>query len=377
MSADSGDRGFELLANLRQLERRLRRLKAEWRTFRDEPSEASLEVVRGQVERLWGEVRSLYTDLGAPEDASPLPPFSLETSSEAASRPAAREVVQASRELDTWIWQATRGWKEVIEHPGPDRLLALSRILDRSATRAGTLIRALGGSPTAVGVSPTRLPKVQAGSAGERVETGARELEALMWRIQADWQHFRSAPTVERIRLLQEELTEAASCAETLRQGARVTGETSLRRSVRTGLHGADAIRFLPYRDPFTGAYNREGFDALASAELKRCRRYNRRFGLIIIRLAPADLSSLQTLVSATRAELREYDLIARYVDDQLLIGIPEGGRGPTRRVASRILKAMRRSGEAAAFRSLAYATMPEDGSTLSGLMDAAKARQS
>ena len=35
-----------------------------------------------------------------------------------------------------------------------------------------------------------------------------------MWRLQADWHHVRRAPTVERIRVLQSELGEAAALLE-------------------------------------------------------------------------------------------------------------------------------------------------------------------
>jgi len=141
------------------------------------------------------------------------------------------------------------------------------------------------------------------------------------------------------------------------------------------GRHLTDGVRFLPYRDPFTGVYNREGFDALAEAELKRCRRYDRGFGLLVLEISPPDLAGLQRAVATARAELREYDLIARYVDDLVFIGVPEGGGGATRRVASRVLKALRAGGMGTWFRQLSYAILPDDGSTLSGLIHTARER--
>ena len=79
--------------------------------------------------------------------------------------------------------------------------------------------------------------------------------------------------------------------------------------------------------------------------------------------------------VATARAELREYDLIARYVDDLVFIGVPEGGGGATRRVASRVLKALRAGDMGPWFRQLSYAILPEDGSTLSGLIRTARER--
>lgn len=371
MSSDTPDRGYGLLSSLRNLEKRLRRLRSTWKSFRDDPSPEALAALQVQADSVSADIRQLSRGLAASFKSCDTNEL---TSIHRAARPAARDVVTASREVDGLIWDGARCWKEVIESPGIPLLKRLEEILVSSAERAGTLLEALGGTGRRAGT--IRAPGIsRGGSTADRIEARSREIESLIWRIQSDWHHVRRAPTVERIGLLQDELREAAACARELRLDVGSGGTTELRRALRLGIHGADAVRFLPFRDPFTGVYNRQGFDALAGAELKRCRRYGRRFGLLVLHIAPSDLDQLRQLVAAARGELREYDLVGRYVEDQLVIGIPEGGRGATRRVASRVLKEMRRPGGGRPVAGLGYATLPEDGATLSGLYETALRR--
>ncbi len=368
------EEGFALLAGLRRIERRMRRVRREWRSFRDDPTANTLHEVRRQARRLSHELANLANGLTG--DTGPAPSDSEygSPSAPAPDRPAARDVVRASRELETWILRASAGWKSVVDDPGEEHFGGLVNILERAADQARVLVDALGGATARSGpvLRGTNRPT---GTAAERIESAAAELEAVLWRVQSDWHHVRRAPSIERIRILEAELREAAELADGLRRDVDEAGATAFRRALRTGVQSADSVRFRPFRDPFTGAYNREGFDTLAGAELKRCRRYGRRFGLLVLEITPVDLDALRALVTAARSELREYDLLARYGGDMLVVGLPEGGSGPARRVASRILNGMRRSGAGGGFRSLAYATMPEDASTLSGLLEAARSR--
>ena len=233
---------------------------------------------------------------------------------------------------------------------------------------------ALGGAVirTAGGLSA---PGVRGTAPEESIERLSSELEGMLWKIQADWQYMRKGPTPDRLHLLMDSLRATATSSSDLLEISRSVGSARFRRAIRLGRQLNEGIRFLPYRDPFTGAYNREGFDALAEAELKRCRRYGRSFGLLSFEVSPPSLPGLQRLVATVRAELREYDLVARYVDDLILIGVPEGGPGPTRRVASRVLRALRAEGMPNWLRRLSYATLPEDGATLSGLIRATRDR--
>lgn len=374
MRRSTRDAGFELLAGLRRLERRMGRAQRNWRLFREDPTPANLEDVRRQLQQLQGELADLTVALD--EDVaggSGRGPMQL-ARVEPAERPGARDVVRASRELGDWVAQASSRWKAVIDDPSEERIRHLGHVLERAADQAGVLALALGDTtdrhrPHASG---TGRP---VGSAESRIETAAAELEASLWRVQSDWHHVRQTPSLERIRILAAELRQAAAQAAGLLRDVHQAGATAFRRAAQAGARSADAVRFRPFRDPFTGTYNREGFDTLASAELKRCRRYGRRFGLLMLEITPVDLDGLRELIAIARSELRGYDLLARYSGDLLVIGLPEGGAGPARRVAARILNAIDRSGSGDAIRSLAYATMPDEASTLSGLVDAARTR--
>ncbi len=366
--------GFRLLARLRGLERQLRHLREDWRSFRDQPSPETLSDVRRRSRHFSDALEQLGVSLeradasSAPEVARPGP------GEPPRDRPAPREVVAASRDLDAKVWEAARRWKDVLDAEETEDLESLVSVLESLADRSATLIVALGGSVTASPAGQTT-SDIERGNPELTIEGLAAELEGMLWRLQADWNQVRRAPSTDRVRLLHESFRVAAEAAAGLRELRGRVGESRFRRSLRVGRQLTDGVHYLPYRDPFTGVYNREGFDELAEGELKRCRRYGRRFGLLILEISPPDLAGLQRAVATARAELREYDLIARYVDDLILIGVPEGGPGATRRVASRVLKALRAENMGPWFRRLAYATLPEDGSTLGGLIEEARTR--
>lgn len=359
--------GYKLLARLRGLEHQLHRLRRDWKSFRDNPSHDALSDLRSHSRRLSEALDDLADGL-EPTDAPTPSPTPQEPGP---VRPAPRIVVNASRDLDARIWEATRQWKGLTGGDDPAHLEGLVSTLQTCSERAGTLAMALGGPASRRSGSA----RSRRGGPEDTVDAMAAELHGMLWRLKADWQRVRSAPSSDRLRLLQEGFGAAAEVALGLRELRGRVGESRFRRSLRVGSQLTDGVRFLPWRDPFTGAYNREGFEALAGAELKRCRRYGRPFGLLMLEISAPDLMSLQRAVATVRAELREYDLVARSVDDLILIGVPEQGGGPTRRVASRVIRSLRAAGFGDWFRGLSYATLPEDGSTLSGLTDEARGR--
>lgn len=364
--------GYRLLARLRGLERQLRRLRDDWRSFRDDPSPETLSDIRLRTRRFSEALEVLAADADPRQPSDPATKWETADDGPPRGRPTPREVVSTSRDLDAKVWEAVRRWKAVVDGDEESDLDRLVSLLQGCVHRSATLIVALGGTrprrsaPRAVATRET---------VALTIEGLAAELEGMLWRLQADWQQLRRAPNLDRLRLLMESFEMAANVAARLREQREGTGESQFQRALRVGRHLSDGVSFLPYRDPFTGIYNREGFDALAGAELKRCRRYGRCFGLLVLVLCPPDLEGLQRAVATARAELREYDLVARYVDDLILIGVPEGGRGATRRVASRVLKALRAGDMGGWFQRLSYATVPEDGATLSGLFHAARDR--
>jgi len=371
--SETGD-GYRLLARLRGLERQLLRLRGEWRSFRDEPCPETLSDIRLRSRRFSEALDALALSMEHGEASNRTSEWEAGETEGARGRPAPRDVISASRDLDARIWEAARRWKGVLDGNGGADLDRLVSVLKRSGDRLGTLIIALGGTRS-TWQPPGDLSEIDSGNPGVSIEGAAAELEGMLWRLQADWQQLRRAPNVGRLRLLMESSQKAAETAANLRGLRGRVGQSRFQQALRVGRQLTDGVRFLPYRDPFTGIYNREGFDALAEAELKRCRRYGRGFGLLVLEISPPDLAGLQRAVATARAELREYDLIARYVDDLILIGVPEGGGGATRRVASRVLRALRAGDMGAWFRRLSYATLPEDGSTLSGLIHTARDR--
>ena len=366
--------GYRLLARLRGLERQLRRLRKDWRSFREAPGREALDEVRVRTQHFSAALEALAISVEQLDSSTRSADSGSADSDTFRGRPAPRDVVAASRDLDSRVWEAAQRWKGVLDGNGGADLDRLVSLLKGSVDRLGTLVIALGG--TRAGRRPPQaLTALDSANPGVSIEGTAAELEGMLWRLQADWQQVRRAPTVDRLRVLMESFQQTASTAAGLRELRGRTGQSRFQHAIRVGRQLSDGVRFLPYRDPFTGIYNREGFDALAEAELKRCRRYGRGFGLLVLEISPPDLGGLQRAVATARAELREYDLIARYVDDLILIGVPEGGGGATRRVASRVLKALRAGGMGTWFRQLSYAILPEDGSTLSGLIQTARER--
>ena len=366
--------GYRLLARLRGFERQLRRLRKDWRSFREDPGREALDEVRVRTQSFSAALEALAISVEQLDSSTRSADSGSDDSDTSRGRPEPRDVVAASRDLDARVWEAAQRWKGVLDGNGGADLDRLVSLLKGSVDRLGTLIIALGG--TRAGRRPPQaLPALDSANPEVSIEGTAAELEGMLWRLQADWQQVRRAPTVDRLRVLMESFQQTASTAAGLRELRGRTGQSRFQHAIRVGRQLSDGVRFLPYRDPFTGIYNREGFDALAEAELKRCRRYGRGFGLLVLEISPPDLGGLQRAVATARAELREYDLIARYVDDLILIGVPEGGGGATRRVASRVLKALRAGGMGTWFRQLSYAILPEDGSTLSGLIQTARER--
>lgn len=377
--------GYGLLLGLRHIERQLRRLRADWEVFRDTPSADALTEVQVRADRVRKALDKLAAAAAAPPTSRfPEPDHTAHLVAGAAfpDRPEAHAVVAASRQIDAMLWEVTRCWRELAITDidvGLERIVLLLRRLARRCpilirAAGGTLARSHGGGSGPKGGSATPA-ELSGDPSGERLESLVTEMDGRLWHLQTDWQHMRQRPAPERLHVLMETFESAATVGEELRRIVRKAGKADVRRALRVRRHTPEGAPFLPYRDPLTGAYNREGFDNLAVAELKRCRRYGRPFGLLAIRLSPPDLSGLRSAVDCIRAELREYDLLARHTDDRIVIGLPEAGPGAARRVATRVIRTLREAHMEPWFRRLSYASAPEDGATLAGLVDAAYER--
>jgi len=370
MQGDRHQHGYDLLARLRRLETRIVRLQKRWQTFRADPRPERLEEFREAfaltdraLEELAGQLEP--THRGARPGQSP-GSFRAEPGSTDA-----RAVVEAGRTLDHVLAEVNRAWGFLRREPDPTGLGGLADRLARAEAAAAILSRALRPSDR-LSAADARRPDPKRSAAGPE----AGNLDAVLSRIRDDWENLRRDPAPDRAGVLRGELAEARRLTEAL--ASRMTSPEPPDPETARYLTGVDdAVRFAPYRDAFTGLYNRQGFDALAGAELKRCRRYSRSFGLLLIETQPSDLAELRNTIGTLQSLLRGYDLISRYSDRRLVVGLPEADGAESRRIAARLLRAL--AGESpegvSAVTRLSYALMPEDGASLAALFEQAERR--
>lgn len=353
MQSNGPQKGYNLLALLRNLETRIARLDKRWLAFRADPRPERLQKFRRTFEG---------TEKALAELAS-----CLEGSGQIRPGTDARTVVEAGRTLDTTLAEITRAWGFLRGNPDPSGLDGLADRLARAEAAAAILGLALPPAPRSEGPpGPMATPL-------SPQETG--NLDGLLRRVHDDWQTLRRQPAADRVGVLRGELAEARRQTEGLRAHLQ-TGDPPDPETARYLTGASEAVGFAPYRDAFTGLYNRAGFDALAGAELKRCRRYARDFGLLLLEIQPIDLADLRATLATLQSLLRGYDLLSRYSDRLVVVGLPETDAAETRRIAARLLRAMEESKQMAV-RRLSYALMPDDGASLSTILERAEERLS
>jgi diguanylate cyclase (GGDEF)-like protein len=143
-------------------------------------------------------------------------------------------------------------------------------------------------------------------------------------------------------------------------------------------------VQQLVITDPLTGLANyRRLLDAL-DAEVKRCERTDRSFGIVLL-----DLDGLKAIndtyghlvgtralcrvANMLRIHCREMDTAARYGGDEFVLVLPETDSEATRNVAHRIREALRNDGEEPPISvSTGSAIYPRDGRTIAELLGAA-----
>lgn len=384
MQGDTPQHGYDLLADLRRLETRIARLQKRWETFRADPRPEQLEEFRAAfsgTDRALAELASRLGGAGVEagggdegrggergrgtSDETTREPGTAPGPSPSATPfgPDARSVVEAGRTLDQALAEIGRAWGFLRRDPDPHGLGGLAERLARAEAAASLLGRAL----------PRSEREEEAQERSGQAAPAAGSLDGLLSRIREDWQSLRREPAPDRAGVLREELAEARRMTEGLRARLSASAPDAGTARYLTGMN--DVVRFAPYRDAFTGLYNREGFDTLAAAELKRCRRYSRSFGLLVLETQATDLAELRGTIGTLQALLRGYDLVSRYSDRRLVVGLPETGGAETRRIAARLLRALEGEGRHRPVRRLAYALMPEDGVTLSALLEEAERR--
>lgn len=378
MQGDTPREGYDLLTQLRRLETRLARLQKRWQSFRADPRPDRLEQFRTAFSATDHALDELAVALGgSPGGAGSGGVGGAGASSgesggggrlAADARGRARAVVDAGRTLDTVLSEVSRAWGFLRSDPEPEGLAGLADRLARAEAAASLLQSALPGSTDDDGTPSREYADAEAGS-----------LDALLTRIREDWHALRRDPAADRAGILRSELAEARRRAERVRSQLQSPGPGGAaarpdRETARYLTGVKESVRFGPYRDAFTGLYNREGFDVLAGAELKRCRRYSRSFGLLLLEVQPADLDELRGTIGTLQSLLRGYDLVSRYSDRLIAVGLPETNPADTRRIAARLLRALEGAGQRS-LRRLSYALMPDDGATLSAMLEQAEQR--
>ena len=132
---------------------------------------------------------------------------------------------------------------------------------------------------------------------------------------------------------------------------------------------GDGSIR--PVRPP-DGVFPQEAFDVASAAELKRCRRFERSFSLLLLHMGmDADPRAGQVLLG----NLREFDLVGRYGGDVFAVGLPETGADAAQLIAHRLIGLLARRGAWAEEGRFGIATYPTDGNTLTTVVRSARNR--
>jgi diguanylate cyclase (GGDEF)-like protein len=109
----------------------------------------------------------------------------------------------------------------------------------------------------------------------------------------------------------------------------------------------------LSLTDPMTGLYNRRYFDQAVDQEIKRCRRYNRAFSLLLLDIDHfkrvndtyghgAGDEIIKQVAALIRKNLRGLDVVARVGGEEFAVILPETPPQNLNTVVQRLLREMR-----------------------------------
>lgn len=230
-----------------------------------------------------------------------------------------------------------------------------------------------GGGGVTAGGGATAAGGRAAPPSGDGVAESSQAIESLLSRIRTDWEHYRRRPSSEQVGVLAGEVRQALELLDGLAESLGLPGPGAGERLGWVPEPGA--VPFPPYRDQVTGLYSRQGFDASASADLKRCRRYERPFSLLMVELVIGDLASLRTAAAQARRTVRESDLLGRHVGQILAFGLSETDGDGARAVAARVVRALESVDAWSSGSRLSVASHPRDGETILALLELARDR--
>ena len=150
------------------------------------------------------------------------------------------------------------------------------------------------------------------------------------------------------------------------------------------------ALKAQALHDEKTSLLNSRGLESHAASELARARRFGRPLSLILADVDNlreinnrdghlAGDEALRTIAGALRAELRDYDICARFGGDEFVVVLPETDRAGADRIAARIADRVTRTGSRprsvpALSASFGVATLTGPTTTLEQLLEQADA---
>ena len=123
---------------------------------------------------------------------------------------------------------------------------------------------------------------------------------------------------------------------------------------------------------PTDGVFSHEAFDVASAAELKRCRRFERSFSLLLLDPGLAVDPQADRMILG---HLREFDLVGRYGNGVLAIGLPETTDDGARLIGNRLVGLLSKQGAWSERGRLGIACYPKDGNTLTTVVRSARSQ--
>jgi GGDEF domain-containing protein len=352
---------YAIVARLGEVERQIEEVRREWMRFLEGPSPDRLAELQRSVDATGRSVSRLADRLNRNrDDEAAKEPLSSDG-------PNPRDLVAAGRELDSLLDKAQTTWSGCRIGPDADSLREISETLHGAERAAGTLADALRELEDRA--RRFRPPESMPGSSADST------LQQLLEEIERIWTALRRSPTLAGTVRLQRALRTARDESLQLAELARSDSSLSDPEALRYMGGAAESVRFPPYRDRSTGTYNGHGFQVSAEAELSRCNRYDRPFGLVLLLVDENSPGSVRAVIGAIRGLFRASDLLGRISSSEVVLGLPESDGRATRRISARILRALDAAGHGASVRRLSYSVAPADGQDLEELLARARSR--
>ncbi len=160
----------------------------------------------------------------------------------------------------------------------------------------------------------------------------------------------RSVPVEETHGRLESLLTNLIDSTSTIQTTVQTSHSdlAAIRESMRHIEEDLAHNRMMLGLDPLTGAHNRQGFDHLLAAEVKRARRHTGKLSVVILDLDDFKLVNdryghlvgdqvLVHVADLAKAVLRESDALVRYGGEEFLLILPETDQNGARYVIDRL----------------------------------------